>query len=228
MNVRCIFGRGFFAAVLAAGAVSCVPSRGASVKARASDLLPPGEVLHRSMDTEFENTAGSHLRLVVKGIRPTVDLSQICYSIDDSNALAKTSKSKSNVTCSKLPLGQTTFEIQHKNMPPSAYVFVFHDENSNGKLDFTVFNVLVEKRESAAEGYAIVEDPNSTSADRRVRSLILLPQGESRLETTLSYERTAFEKFLIDQAWGQIMGKARASDEQNTTRNIEKPTSPQP
>jgi hypothetical protein len=217
-----VYRSSFFVIALGLGVVSCLPSGTAGVQSRARDLGPVNEALHRSTNVESVVSETSSLRLLVKGIRPMPSASQLCYSVDDSNAISKTTNSKSNVTCAKLSAGQTAFEIRHTNVPKPAYIFVFHDENANSKLDFTVLNLLVERREAIGEGYAFVEDPSSTSADPKIRRIVILPNGENRLETSLVYERTAFVQFLEEKAWEQIINKARESDEKNTTRNADR------
>jgi hypothetical protein len=199
-----------FAIAMGLGMVSCLPSQKASVKNRASGLGGDVEMVHRGRGTEGDVSPKSRLRLLVKGIRSMTVPSQLCYSVDDSNAIAKTAASKSDVTCVSLPSGKTSFELPISNVPKPAYIFVFHDENANSKLDFTVLDIVVERHEAIGEGYAFVEDPNSTSDDVKIRRIVILPDGDNQLETTLVYEKTAFAKFLEEKAWEQIMSKARA------------------
>jgi uncharacterized protein (DUF2141 family) len=165
----------------------------------------------------------SNITVEVKGIRSKPVATQLCYSIDDRNAVGVQSNSKRNVTCMPLAAGQTTATFSATNVPNPSYVFVFHDENSNSKLDFTVLNIVVERREAIGEGYAFLEDPASRSDDLRIRRILFVAPGENQLSTTLSYENTALEKFLVEKAWEQIINEASESDAHNPTHNSPTP-----
>jgi hypothetical protein len=182
-----------------------------------SESKPKDDLVMTPTPTVVSNV--SNLTVEVKGIRAMAAASQLCYSVDDRNAVGLNSNSKRNVKCVELAPQQTTVTLTEANVPNPSYVFVFHDENSNSKLDFTILNLVVDRRESIGEGYAFLEDPASTSDDLRIRRILFVAPGENRFSATLSYENTALEKFLVEKAWEQIINKARESEPQNPTNN---------
>lgn len=185
-----------------------------SKNGKARDLVIPEAEQVKAKRSKLDSDA-RNLRLQVNGIRQHDAASQICYVYAVPDVAAESAKLSEGSRCERLESGKTTTDIYIKDIPMSAYMFVFHDQNSNGKLDYTVFDVLVEKREGVAEGYSFVEDPSSKSSESIVRRMLILSPGENANAVTLTYGNTALENFLIEKGWEYVFSKAkeRKSDE---------------
>jgi uncharacterized protein (DUF2141 family) len=207
MNGRYLF---LVPLVFVTGSWGCKPQVAeiSSTNGSAKDLVLP-ESGQEMVGAKKALTNATSLRLQISGIREIDVPSQVCYAYADPDIANANSVVSEGLNCVHLDAGQNSIELSIKNIPTSAYIFVFHDKNSNGKLDYTVMNVLVEKREAIAEGYAFVEDSNTKSEDAKTRRILVLAPGENSGSVTLTYGGSAFEQFVLEKGWEYVFGKAK-------------------
>lgn len=163
----------------------------------------------------LNDATGIDAEIHVVGIQAQDEKSQICYAHELPNEPSADMRDVTGVGCVPLPAQETDARFGISNLPLSTRIFVFHDKNNNGKLDFTVFNVLVDRRESIAEGYAFVEDPNSISTEPLVRRHLFLSPGVTQIETALTYRGTALEEFVVEKAWQEMLNRLRTVSQGN-------------
>jgi hypothetical protein len=204
------------AALLSVGACKGPFTAETNVNGSASDLVLKSSEQDGSL-YRSQSESGANLTVKVRGIRVGNKPSQLCYAVNAGNPTAKLSPGYENVVCSIVAPGEKTAVVEIKALPLSAYVMFFHDENSNSKLDMSVVNVLVEKRESIGEGYGFVEDPNSTSENVNARKLLILTPGRNEVSVELTYEASAFQQYLTEKTIKAIVKKAQ---DVNTTTQI--------
>jgi hypothetical protein len=198
-------------ALAAVALIACQPAKNEASTKRASELGGPVtlERAPEGSDSAPQVTA----EILVKGIKPNGSNTRLCYAAEASHTMSAGGQPVYATSCQTLVPNQTEATLAINNLATPTRIFVFHDENNNQKLDFSVFNALVVKREAIAEGYAFVEDPATTSDDLRIKRILMLPPGNTKIKATLSYQNTAFEEFLVEKAWEQILNRLRAISE---------------
>jgi hypothetical protein len=98
--------------------------------------------------------------------------------------------------------GVATLEL--RDVPYPAYVFVFHDENLNGVLDFATFDIIIAKKTGPSEGVGIL-DFDSREPWPFSRPL-WVEQGLESRGAKIHYGDLPFESFVKETMWSIFFG----------------------
>jgi uncharacterized protein (DUF2141 family) len=103
----------------------------------------------------------------------------IRFEVDD-NAAAWNDKAKPTATAS-IPAAPGAASYTFKNLSPGKYaVFVYHDENNNGKLDTNLFGV-------PKEGFGFSNNLKLLRQPKFEEAWITVPEGDCSIAVGLKY-----------------------------------------
>jgi hypothetical protein len=146
---------------------------------------------------------GQNLVLEVKGLRPEkskgkpVRVCGIGLAGDEplSEEIAKT-----RMVCANDETKSGTVTLRLIDLPHPAYITVFHDQNLNGVLDFSTFDLIIVKETGPAEGIGVVQTPDRRD-DLKLILPLFLPVGETKMDVQMTYPDSPFWELVKRIGW---------------------------
>jgi hypothetical protein len=107
---------------------------------------------------------------------------------------------KTRMVCANDETKTGTVTLRLIDLPHPAYITVFHDQNLNGVLDFSTFDLIIVKETGPAEGIGVVQTPDRRD-DLKLILPLFLPVGETKMDVQMTYPDSPFWELVKRIGW---------------------------
>jgi hypothetical protein len=150
---------------------------------------------------QLSGKTGRHLTLEIVDVNPSRSKTsehRLCGIALAGDEVFNKEAARTRLVCSSgISLNQTA-SLRLPDVPYPAYLTVFHDENLNGALDFTSFDIVIAKKTGPMEGIARFAEPSSQTPYSKA---VWAEVGENLEKLEMRYEYPPFWKVVSEQTW---------------------------